>query len=78
MNNNDLRLATFLLFVLALVVAALLANVLLSDPHTVMSQDGFLEEIIVTTQKREQSVQEVLIAVSVVNSAKLNYPRRFV
>ena len=78
MNNNDLRLATFLLFVVALVLAALLANVLLSDPHTVMSQDGFLEEIIVTTQKREQSVQEVLITVSVVNSAKLNYPRRFV
>ena len=78
MTNNDLRLATFLLFVVALVLAALLANVLLSDPHTVMSQDGFLEEIIVTTQKREQSVQEVLIAVSVVNSAKLNYPRRFV
>ena len=78
MNNNDLRLATFLLSVLALVVAALLANVLLSDPHIAMSQDGFLEKIIVTTQKREQSVQEVLITVSVVNSAKLNYPRRFV
>jgi outer membrane receptor protein involved in Fe transport len=78
MNNKDLRLATFLLFVATLVLAALLANVLLSDPHVAMRQEGFLEEIIVTTQKREQSVQKVPIAVSVVNSAKLNYPRRFV
>lgn len=70
MHNNDLRLAAFLLFVAALILAALLGKVLLSDPGAAMRQEGFLEAIVVTTQKREQSVQEVPIAARVLNSAK--------
>ncbi len=38
----------------------------------VLAQDVFLEEIIVTAQKREQSVQDVPIAVTVLDAEKIN------
>ncbi|MFT6048148.1 MAG: iron complex outermembrane receptor protein [Arenicella sp.] len=43
----------------------------LIGPSVAMAQEGFLEEIIVTAQKREQSVQEVPIAVSVLDADKI-------
>ncbi len=39
--------------------------------QTSYAQEGFLEEIIVTAQKREQSVQDVPIAVSVLDAEKI-------
>ncbi len=44
-------------------------------PHALAQEsvrDGFLEEVIVTAQKREQSVQDVPIAVTVLDSEKIS------
>jgi len=39
--------------------------------HSAYAQEGFLEEIIVTAQKREESVQDIPVAVSVLDSGAI-------
>ncbi len=53
-------------FALTAIAAAIVA------PQATAQEEGFLEEIIVTAQKREQSVQDVPIAVTVLDSEKIN------
>jgi iron complex outermembrane receptor protein len=53
---------------IALSIAAMVATSPIADAQIV---DGFLEEIVVTAQKREQSVQDVPIAVSVLSAEKI-------
>lgn len=52
------------------IVSALAATLLAASP-VFAQQEGFLEEIIVTAQKREQSVQDVPIAVSVLSAERI-------
>jgi iron complex outermembrane receptor protein len=50
-------------------IVGLLAALIAASPA--FAQEGFLEEIVVTAQKREQSVQDVPIAVSVLSAEKI-------
>ncbi|MFT6725009.1 MAG: iron complex outermembrane receptor protein, partial [Arenicella sp.] len=50
-------------------VVGMLVTFVVASPA--FGQEGFLEEIVVTAQKREQSVQEVPIAVSVLSAEKI-------
>lgn len=52
-------------------LSPILAIALLPATHHVTAQEGFLEEVIVTATKREQSLQDVSIAVTAISAADL-------
>lgn len=62
--KNSIQMRRIAIAINSLLVAGLAAPV-----HA--QQDGFLEEIVVTAQKREESVQDVPIAVSVLGADKI-------
>ena len=62
--KNSIQMRRVAIAINSLLVAGLAAPV-----HA--QQDGFLEEIVVTAQKREESVQDVPIAVSVLGADKI-------
>lgn len=55
----------------SIITAILIANLSVSPAHA-QGSGGFLEEVVVTAQKREQSVQDVPIAVSVLGSDQID------
>ncbi len=59
-------------FALTAVASAMLAPSAFAQQDEEADQGGFLDEIIVTAQKREQSVQDVPIAVTVLDSEKID------
>lgn len=55
----------------SLVAGCVGACVFLSGLTTTMAQEGYLEEIVVTAQKREENVQDIPVAVTVLDTEKI-------
>jgi len=73
MGNTTLRVSRATVFALSLASGALLEGAVAAAQQAEASAEsgGAIEEIVVTAQKREEKLQDVPIAISVVNEAQL-------